>query len=604
MPVAAPSAGRRSKTGSCPSSAKSVPPVAPAPILEPRSHPHRTTRTSAICHWRRRLRRRCGCPRSSSRTSASNLRSRHRRPNRRRRRRPGIVSQGAAGKGCPEGEALAVRRAGARVGGADCHDRRSVEPVDADCRSARPDVEDEVIADRIELASEDATLAPPREPIVPAAVPPVAKEAPVPVRFAAEQSFSADSYGVDADGRETPERPRVRRSCRSRSRSLSGCCWDSWPATSWAVARPPASVATVHRRGRRASALRPVRGQPVGASVAGSRGPPADTARESADASAAPPTVPEETPSSAKPSAQRRSPASHAAAPVPVATSGRIVVRSTPRQGRGSLNGRWRGRTPLTLDRLPFRHYVVRVVQPGYRADESEFALSAKDSARTINARLSREPARRPAAGFDGREGRAAAGHDAVDSPACSSSIRDRRGRTCCSTDISSARHHCGFPTLELAVTSSASSLRNIRPLRPPRGSPPDRRAASRDLSSEFNESYSRSGKRRCGSKGKLRARPAKTGGEVVFNTSMTGYQEVLTDPSYAGQIVTMTCAGDRQLRRRAPEDVESRGAASGRLHHPRRVADRQQLARRRHAARLPRRATTSSRSPTSTRAR
>ena len=29
--------------------------------------------------------------------------------------------------------------------------------------------------------------------------------------------------------------------------------------------------------------------------------------------------------------------------------------------------------------------------------------------------------------------------------------------------------------------------------------------------------------------------------GEVCFNTSMTGYQEVLTDPSYAGQIVCMT---------------------------------------------------------------
>src|SRR5882724_6294450 len=29
--------------------------------------------------------------------------------------------------------------------------------------------------------------------------------------------------------------------------------------------------------------------------------------------------------------------------------------------------------------------------------------------------------------------------------------------------------------------------------------------------------------------------------GEVCFNTSMTGYQEILTDPSYAGQIVTMT---------------------------------------------------------------
>src|SRR4029079_19102518 len=29
--------------------------------------------------------------------------------------------------------------------------------------------------------------------------------------------------------------------------------------------------------------------------------------------------------------------------------------------------------------------------------------------------------------------------------------------------------------------------------------------------------------------------------GEVVFNTSMTGYQEIVTDPSYAGQIVTLT---------------------------------------------------------------
>lgn len=34
---------------------------------------------------------------------------------------------------------------------------------------------------------------------------------------------------------------------------------------------------------------------------------------------------------------------------------------------------------------------------------------------------------------------------------------------------------------------------------------------------------------------------PGHAEGEVVFNTSMTGYQEVLTDPSYAGQIVTMT---------------------------------------------------------------
>ena len=31
------------------------------------------------------------------------------------------------------------------------------------------------------------------------------------------------------------------------------------------------------------------------------------------------------------------------------------------------------------------------------------------------------------------------------------------------------------------------------------------------------------------------------TTGEVVFTTSMTGYQEALTDPSFAGQILTMT---------------------------------------------------------------
>jgi carbamoyl-phosphate synthase small subunit len=46
--------------------------------------------------------------------------------------------------------------------------------------------------------------------------------------------------------------------------------------------------------------------------------------------------------------------------------------------------------------------------------------------------------------------------------------------------------------------------------------------------------------------------------GEVVFNTSMTGYQEVLTDPSYSGQIVTMTCPeiGNYGI---APADGESR---------------------------------------------
>jgi carbamoyl-phosphate synthase small subunit len=47
--------------------------------------------------------------------------------------------------------------------------------------------------------------------------------------------------------------------------------------------------------------------------------------------------------------------------------------------------------------------------------------------------------------------------------------------------------------------------------------------------------------------------------GELVFNTSMTGYQEILTDPSYKGQIVIMTypLIGNYGINK---EDIESQG--------------------------------------------
>jgi carbamoyl-phosphate synthase small subunit len=52
---------------------------------------------------------------------------------------------------------------------------------------------------------------------------------------------------------------------------------------------------------------------------------------------------------------------------------------------------------------------------------------------------------------------------------------------------------------------------------------------------------------------------PGTTVGEVVFNTGMTGYQEVLTDPSYRGQIITFTYPelGNTGVN---PEDEESNG--------------------------------------------
>ncbi len=58
---------------------------------------------------------------------------------------------------------------------------------------------------------------------------------------------------------------------------------------------------------------------------------------------------------------------------------------------------------------------------------------------------------------------------------------------------------------------------------------------------------------------GKSFGAPGEATGEVVFNTAMSGYQEVLTDPSYRGQMVTMTYPqiGNTGIN---PEDIESRG--------------------------------------------
>ena len=55
--------------------------------------------------------------------------------------------------------------------------------------------------------------------------------------------------------------------------------------------------------------------------------------------------------------------------------------------------------------------------------------------------------------------------------------------------------------------------------------------------------------------------------GELVFNTALTGYQEVLTDPSYAGQIVAMRWATDWATTTRAPT---TREAATNRFRRPR----------------------------------
>jgi serine/threonine protein kinase len=97
----------------------------------------------------------------------------------------------------------------------------------------------------------------------------------------------------------------------------------------------------------------------------------------------------------ARPSAPATVAPAPAVAPAPrpreaAATKGQIVVRSLPSHAGVTINGRWRGRTPLTLDDMAFGPYTVRVVQPGYEVARDEFTLDARTPARTITTRLER----------------------------------------------------------------------------------------------------------------------------------------------------------------------------------------------------------------------
>jgi hypothetical protein len=130
------------------------------------------------------------------------------------------------------------------------------------------------------------------------------------------------------------------------------------------------------------------RGAQDAVSTAGQEPPPGDSKAYSEQAVGTPPT-----PTPAKP--RESAPSRTAAAPTP--TRGRITVRSTPAGAGVTVNGRWRGRTPLSLTDLPFANYSVRVVRPGYAVSNSQVALSAKDASRTLSLRLKREaPAAKP----------------------------------------------------------------------------------------------------------------------------------------------------------------------------------------------------------------
>ena len=77
-----------------------------------------------------------------------------------------------------------------------------------------------------------------------------------------------------------------------------------------------------------------------------------------------------------------------APAPAPAEESARLTVISTPTRAGVTVNGRWRGRTPLTLDTLRFGSYTVRVVQPGFTDSKDEVVLNSRQPSRTLSVHL------------------------------------------------------------------------------------------------------------------------------------------------------------------------------------------------------------------------
>jgi serine/threonine protein kinase len=142
--------------------------------------------------------------------------------------------------------------------------------------------------------------------------------------------------------------------------------------------------------------------------------PPSSSGRAYSEQTVTPPrTAP--APTGDVPPVPGEEPSRAAAAPAPARpaptrpTTGRLVIRSTPSGAGVTLNGRWRGRTPLTLDAVPFGPYVVRLAQPGYTSVPEDVRLSESDPARTVSIVMKREraaaapPSRTPARPNAGR---------------------------------------------------------------------------------------------------------------------------------------------------------------------------------------------------------
>ena len=135
--------------------------------------------------------------------------------------------------------------------------------------------------------------------------------------------------------------------------------------------------------GSRGSAVEPL----TGSVPSSGREPTTPGAKPYSEQAVTPPPAAGAQPSALPPVASDSSP-TKPGSDVSATTTGRIQVRSTPSRANVTVNGRWRGRTPLTIEKLPFGQYSVRVVQPGFVVAREDFTLTGEDSSRTLSIRL------------------------------------------------------------------------------------------------------------------------------------------------------------------------------------------------------------------------
>ena len=90
--------------------------------------------------------------------------------------------------------------------------------------------------------------------------------------------------------------------------------------------------------------------------------------------------------------AERETPPTRESPRPPAVTSGRLTIESVPSRAGVLVNGTWRGRTPLELDKLSLGTHTVRVVQPGFVPSEQELTLTAAAPSRRVSLRLRAQP--------------------------------------------------------------------------------------------------------------------------------------------------------------------------------------------------------------------